>query len=110
MTDNLNAEEHARRQSNRDAVAEFFKEHQGQWIAASALADIGGTLAWRTRISEARRQLGMHIENRQEKDYVGGVLNVRSYYRYLTFAPIGPSADRPREANLFTVSDRLERR
>lgn len=109
MTDDLNAEEHARRQSNRDAVAEFFKEHPGLWINASTLMKLGGSLAWRTRVSEARK-LGMTIQNRQEKDYVGGVLTVRSYYRYLTHEPIGPSADRPREANLFTVSDRLERR
>ncbi len=103
---NIIAEEHKRRQTNRDAVADYFREHTSEWIEAATLADVGGTLAWRTRVSEARLKLGMYIENRIEKDFVGGSLNVRSFYRYLPQALIGPPADEPRDGTLFNLSGR----
>ena len=48
----------------RDAVAGYFKAHPGVWIDGLELARIGGAYAWRTRVSEARRELGMDIETR----------------------------------------------
>jgi hypothetical protein len=101
------SDEHARRQSSRDAVAAHFKAHPGEWINASELETIGGRYAWRTRVSEARRQLGMTIENHQERTAMsdGGVF-VRSLYRYLEHAPIGPPADQYREQTLFNINDR----
>lgn len=46
-----------------EAVATYFKAHPEQWIDGRTLAQIGGAYAWRTRVSDARRQLGT-IENR----------------------------------------------
>ena len=48
-----------------DAVAAYFRAHPGQWIDGRQLADIGGAYAWRSRVSDARTKLKMHIENRQ---------------------------------------------
>ena len=109
---NIIAAEHQRRHSNRDAIAEYLKAHQAQWIDAGTLAELGGALAWRTRLSDCRLKLGMYIENMQERDFNGdGTLNVRSFYRYLAHAPIGEPADQPmREVTLFNLSDRQERR
>jgi hypothetical protein len=108
---NIIAAEHERRQSNRDAVAALFKSYPGVWITASELADVGGVLAWRTRVSEARVKLQMHIENKVERDFnADGSLNVRSYYRYIPHTPIGPSADQYREQTLFNINDRDARR
>ena len=45
-------------------VAAYFKAHPNQWVSAMTLAEIGGALSSRTRISEARRCLGMDIQNR----------------------------------------------
>jgi hypothetical protein len=103
--------EHQRRQSNRDDVAEYFKAHASEWVPASALAAVGGILAWRTRVSDCRRQLGMFIENKLEHvDEPGGTFYVLSSYRYLPHEPIGPPADEYREVTLFNLSDRQERR
>jgi hypothetical protein len=53
-----------RTRSFRDAVADYFRQHPDQWINATRLEAIGGRFAWRTRVSECRRQCGMTIENR----------------------------------------------
>ncbi len=107
----MDAKEAERRQSNRDAVAEYFKERPGQWINAGTLADVGGALAWRTRVSDCRTKLGMVIENKLEHiDEAGGTFYVLSSYRYLPHAPIGQPADEYREVTLFNLSDRQERR
>ncbi len=104
-------DEHKRRQSNRDDVAEYFKARPTEWVLASELAEVGGALAWRTRVSDCRRQLGMCIENKLEHvDEPGGSFYVLSSYRYLPHAPIGPPADEYREVTLFNISDRQERR
>lgn len=62
----------------RDAVAAHFILHRGEWVRAETLMEIGGRMAWRTRTSECRTQLGMAIENRTRK--VGRV--TVSEYRY----------------------------
>jgi hypothetical protein len=46
------------------AVARFFRAHPGVWIRATELERVGGRQAWRTRVSDARRQYGLTIENR----------------------------------------------
>ena len=76
------------RVSFRDAVAKFLREHPGEWIGAVAFERIGGRQAWRTRISECRRELGMTIENRtrrvRESDCDGiGREYTFSEYRYV---------------------------
>lgn len=114
------AHEHARRLSNTEAVAAFFRAHVGQWIHASELEAFGGRQAWRTRVSDCRKKLGIHIENRvryegehrgdcpalQAWDIEGACecnrpLIVISEYRFLEHRPIGPPADQYREARLF---------
>lgn len=85
-----------RRQSNRDAVADYLKSHPNQWIPAQTLMELGGILAWRTRVSEARRDLGMCIQNMQSKAYDPlGIPYTLSSYRYLPQEPLGRSADVP---------------
>ena len=67
----------------RDRVAAYFIAQPHVWINAVQLETIGGRQAWRTRISDCRRELGMNIENRQ---WVGrsrcGAFKV-SEYRYV---------------------------
>lgn len=63
----------------RDRVAALFQARPGQWVEAEALMAVGGRMAWRTRVSECRAQLGMRIENRLRK--VGR--RTVSEYRYV---------------------------
>ena len=51
--------------SFRDRVANYLKSHPHTWVDGMTLAELGGQYAWRSRISDARTQLGMVIENRQ---------------------------------------------
>ena len=48
----------------RDAVAAHFKAHPREWVSAYTLMDLGGKMAWRSRVSNCRTQLGMVIDNR----------------------------------------------
>lgn len=71
------------RLSFRDRVAEYFRDRPGQWVDGRTLETIGGVYAWRTRLSECRRDLGMELQNRQRtirKD--DGSQFVVSEYRY----------------------------
>jgi hypothetical protein len=54
-------------QTYRDRVAAYFKARPGQWIEWHELAAIGGAMAWRSRVSDARRQLHMQIDNKVHK-------------------------------------------
>jgi hypothetical protein len=63
----------------RDAVAGYFQAHPHEWVDARVLMNLGGTFAWRTRVSDCRTQLGLNIENRQRK--VGRV--TVSEYKYV---------------------------
>lgn len=47
-----------------DRIATYLKRRRYQWIRAERLMQIGGSMAWRTRISEARRFYRLPIENR----------------------------------------------
>lgn len=50
-----------------DQVEAYFKKRPGQWIPATELEPVGGRQAWRTRVSDARRERGLNIENRTRK-------------------------------------------
>lgn len=64
----------------RDAVALRLSARAGQWVNADDLMTVGGKYAFRTRVSECRRQLGMTIENKVERN-ADGVAT--SWYRYV---------------------------
>ena len=51
------------RQTFTDAVASYLKARPNQWVSADDLAAVGGRWAWRTRVSQARREYGMQIDN-----------------------------------------------
>lgn len=107
----MDAAETRRRQSNCDAIAAYFKEHPNRWIPAATLAQIGGVLAWRTRVSDCRQKFGMFIENRQERlELSDGGFAVESSYRYRPHAPIGPSSEVYRERSLFEGDPTGDRR
>ncbi len=48
----------------RDVLAAHFKQHEGEWVDGRVLMQLAGAYAWRTRVSDCRRQLGMTIDNR----------------------------------------------
>lgn len=49
-------------------LARFFMAREGQWIDGDALRAVGGRYAYRTRVSELRRDpWAMDIRNRQRK-------------------------------------------
>jgi hypothetical protein len=54
--------------SYRDRVADHFRAHPNTWFDGLTMATLGGAYAWRTRISDCRTQLGMHIENRERRE------------------------------------------
>jgi hypothetical protein len=62
------------RQTFTDRVAQLFRDMPGQWIDARVIAQVGGSLASRTRISECRSRYGMDIRNRtrREETPIGG--------------------------------------
>jgi len=64
-------------------VVAHFLSHPGEWVDAEVLMRIGGRYAFRTRVSDARKQLGV-IENRQRKvREPDGRAYVVSEYRYV---------------------------
>jgi hypothetical protein len=50
--------------SLRQNVINLLTARAGEWVNGHELAKVGGTFAFRTRISEARRLHAMAIENR----------------------------------------------
>jgi carboxylesterase type B len=64
----------------RDAVAAVLRQRAGEWVNWSELSKAGGGMAWRTRTSDARRELGMVIENKVTRRPDG---SKDSWYRYL---------------------------
>lgn len=63
----------------REAVAAHFRAHPNQWVSAYTLMEIGGRMAWRTRVSDVRR-MGLVIENQVQRDAKGVA---QSFYRYV---------------------------
>jgi hypothetical protein len=48
-----------------DRLAAFFKARPGEWIDGLQLAEIAGSYAWRSRVSDVRRgPHGLNIQNR----------------------------------------------
>lgn len=90
--------ERSRRASNRDQVAEFFRQRPMVWVDAQALEAVGGRQAWRTRVSECRVDLGMVIDNRVRR----GEGVVISEYRYVPSVPLARDDRPPRPQNLFS--------
>lgn len=66
-------------ESFTDRVEALFRSKPGTWIDGDQLAAIGGKYAWRSRVSDVRRERQMQIDNRQRK--VGRI--TVSEYRYL---------------------------
>ena len=88
------------RLSFRDRVALYFTAYPGWWIDSSTLETLGGRMAWRTRVSDCRTELGMNIENRQRKTEAGVTI---SEYRFLpaeTPATVGHDMNAPSEGRL----------
>lgn len=52
------------RQTFTSRVAAYLTARAGEWVDAHELARVGGFAAWRTRVSNARTQFGLVIENR----------------------------------------------
>lgn len=77
----------------RDQIADFLKARPHVWVDGMTLAQIGGTYAWRSRVSDARRELGLQIENRQRREG----RRVISEYKYVPAAA-------PSQADLFQRS------
>ena len=50
-----------------DRIASYLKRHRYQWVRAERLMQIGGVMAWRTRVSECRTFYRLPIENRVTK-------------------------------------------
>jgi hypothetical protein len=51
----------------RDTLANYFKERPNVWLDGIALEAIAGRYAWRSRVSDCRRELGMDIKNRMRR-------------------------------------------
>lgn len=48
-----------------ERLADYFQRRPGQWLSAFDLADVGGLLSFRTRVSELRRPpFNLDVENR----------------------------------------------
>lgn len=70
-------------------VAAHFRAHPFEWIDARDLEVLGGRQAWRTRVSDCRRQLSMTIVNRQRDGFHGTVKFTISEYQYQPYQPLG---------------------
>ena len=91
-----------RRASFKDAVLAYFRLHESEWVPAATLMQVGGRMAWRTRISDARKVFRKEhgcLENRVQHFKDGTVL---SEYRYLKYVPLArDSGERVTQKGLF---------
>ena len=107
----MNSQEAIRRRGKNLKLRAFFAERPGQWINARDLEPIAGRQAWRTRVSELRRQLLAEgagtIENRQFsirridlEGYIAAI--IRSEYRYVPSSRLsaGPRTAAPQDTTL----------
>jgi hypothetical protein len=79
----MTAAEAERRASRTDGVEALFRARPGEWIRATELMDVGGWLAWRTRVSDARKRFVRAGEGTIE--WNGNVQ--ASAYRYVPAPP-----------------------
>lgn len=70
------------RESKTQRVAAYFQAHPLEWIDGDALRPFGGKYAYRTRISNCRKRLGMRIDNRQRTVKLATSTYVVSEYCY----------------------------
>ena len=87
----MDAAEYERRQNFKAAIEAHFRAHPCAWIPAADLMKIGGSLAWRTRVADARKTFkaeGGSLENRQQR-VMGSVM---SEYRFVPYQPLGRDA------------------
>lgn len=85
-------EELARRATNVDKVLSLFKSRPLIWIDVAEFMQIAGAMAWRTRISDARKIVtgeGGRIENELGRVVTDAGVAVTSRYRYVPYIPIG---------------------
>ena len=75
------------------AVAAYFRAHPNEDIDNWTLMQIGGSQAWRSRVSECRTKLGMHIPRPREVRSASGAKT--TLYRYV------PPAQAWAQARLF---------
>jgi len=66
-----------------ERIARYFQTRPNQWIRAVELEPIGGRQAWRSRLSDARREFGMRIDNRWYTEHTPFGKVRRSEYRYV---------------------------
>lgn len=66
-----------------ERVRDYFLARPNEWIDGRAFETEGGCYAWRSRISDVRRQFGLVIENRQRTVQGTHGPYVVSEYRYL---------------------------
>lgn len=78
-------------------LADYFRAHEGEWIDGRDLEGVGGAYAWRSRVSDCRRQFGMVIDNRQRRIATNTGHYSISEYRYRStskeLAAAGPRKD-----------------
>lgn len=73
--------------SLNDRLAAYFKSRPNVWIDGRQLAEVGGYAAFRTRVSNLRRQRGMTIENRWHDECVRGRKFRVTEYRLVVSEP-----------------------
>lgn len=84
-----------------DNLAVFFRAHPCEWIDGRELGRIGGTYAWRSRVSDLRRApWSMTIENRQRRVRVDNQVVIVSEYRFVPEA----ASDERREAEEWALT------
>jgi hypothetical protein len=76
-------------------VAALFRSQPNRWIPASEIARVGGSCAWRTRISECRRgPYFMTITNRTRRVESDGRTFTVSEYRHVPAVGFEEEEDR----------------
>jgi hypothetical protein len=76
--------------SFNDRLAAYFRAHEGEWVNARELF-FAGSMGWRTRISNCRREFGMAIENRiYRRETAPGCFITCSEYRYVRSSQEAP--------------------
>jgi len=83
----MNLREAVRRSSKVRALLAHFSARPGVWVRVEDLARVGGFCAWRTRLSEARRQIVAAVGVLEWNGQVR-----RSAYRFLPHMPLGRDA------------------
>ncbi len=84
------------RQNYLDRMEAFFREHPMEWLDARDLMPIGGTFAFRTRISDCRLKRGMQIDNDLRRlTLENGEVIIKSFYRFVPYQPLGRDASVP---------------